>query len=51
MDRLSNLLDSEVASELISQHDLEENDLLFLGIGEKIKTVSSLFLIFFFSFL
>lgn len=40
MDRLTNLLTSDVASELISKYDLEENDLLFLGIGEKVETVS-----------
>lgn len=46
MDRLSNLLNSEVATELISKYDLEENDLLFLGIGDKSETVSSLLQIF-----
>ncbi|KAM7353310.1 aspartyl-tRNA synthetase, mitochondrial isoform 1-T8 [Cochliomyia hominivorax] len=38
MDRLTNLLTSDVASELISKYDIEENDLLFLGIGEKVET-------------
>ncbi|XP_046804935.1 aspartate--tRNA ligase, mitochondrial [Lucilia cuprina] len=42
-DRLTNLLTADVASELITKYDLEENDLLFLGIGEKVETVSLLF--------
>lgn len=43
MERLSNLLSSDVASEFITKYDIEENDLLFLGIGEKVETVSFLF--------
>ncbi|XP_073825775.1 aspartyl-tRNA synthetase, mitochondrial [Musca autumnalis] len=38
LDRLSKLLTSEVATELIEKFDIEENDLLFMGIGEKDET-------------
>uniref|UniRef100_A0A1A9W5F1 Aminoacyl-transfer RNA synthetases class-II family profile domain-containing protein n=1 Tax=Glossina brevipalpis TaxID=37001 RepID=A0A1A9W5F1_9MUSC len=38
LERLTNLLTTEVAQELIAKFDLEENDLLFLGIGEKAET-------------
>ncbi|XP_011210056.2 aspartate--tRNA ligase, mitochondrial isoform X1 [Bactrocera dorsalis] len=38
LDRLNKLLGDEVAHELIEKFDLEENDLLFLGIGEKRET-------------
>ncbi|XP_065355526.1 aspartate--tRNA ligase, mitochondrial [Calliphora vicina] len=38
MDRLSNLLTADVASEFITKYDIEENDLVFLGIGEKVET-------------
>ncbi|XP_067624823.1 aspartate--tRNA ligase, mitochondrial [Eurosta solidaginis] len=38
LDRLTNLLTNDVASELIEKYDLEENDLIFLGIGEKRET-------------
>lgn len=40
LDRLTKLLGDDVAHELIEKFDLEENDLLFLGIGEKRETVS-----------
>uniref|UniRef100_A0A0A1X7W5 Aspartate--tRNA ligase, mitochondrial n=2 Tax=Zeugodacus cucurbitae TaxID=28588 RepID=A0A0A1X7W5_ZEUCU len=38
LERLTKLLGDDVAQELIEKFDLEENDLLFLGIGEKRET-------------
>lgn len=40
LERLNKLLGDDVAHELIEKFVLEENDLLFLGIGEKRETVS-----------
>ncbi|XP_068140752.1 aspartate--tRNA ligase, mitochondrial isoform X1 [Drosophila tropicalis] len=41
-ERLTKLLGEEVAKEVIEKFDLEENDLLFLGIGPKEETRSLL---------
>ncbi|XP_030384596.1 aspartate--tRNA ligase, mitochondrial [Scaptodrosophila lebanonensis] len=42
VDSLTKLLGSDVASEVIEKFDLEENDLLFMGIGPKLETRSLL---------
>uniref|UniRef100_A0A1I8PZP8 Aminoacyl-tRNA synthetase class II (D/K/N) domain-containing protein n=1 Tax=Stomoxys calcitrans TaxID=35570 RepID=A0A1I8PZP8_STOCA len=38
LERLTKLLNNDVASEMIAKFDIEENDLLFLGIGDKQET-------------
>ncbi|XP_034129624.1 aspartate--tRNA ligase, mitochondrial isoform X1 [Drosophila guanche] len=38
LDRLGKLLGEQVATEITEKFDLEENDLLFLGIGPKVET-------------
>ncbi|XP_075152338.1 aspartyl-tRNA synthetase, mitochondrial isoform X2 [Haematobia irritans] len=38
LERLTKLLNADVASELIAKFDIEENDLVFLGIGDKTET-------------
>lgn len=40
LQRLTKFLNADIATELIDKFSLEENDLIFLGIGDKTETVS-----------